>query len=64
MTKKYQPCDKVVGETFPEAKTCGRPAELPAHRCDLHPVKNLWPGEDDAEVQAQLATTGWFQVSP
>lgn len=36
----YNQCDATV-EIYPTWKNCGRPTK--GKRCDLHPVKRLWP---------------------
>lgn len=39
----YEPCNKVIG-MFPDWKLCERPVKSGGDgRCDLHPVKKLWP---------------------
>jgi hypothetical protein len=40
--KKYVGCDKVM-EAYPDWKLCERPVKAPEYRCELHPIKKLWP---------------------
>lgn len=42
--RKYNQCDKMVGD---DDKKCGKPVKVPGHRCDEHPMKKIWPGDDD-----------------
>ncbi|MDE2314526.1 MAG: hypothetical protein KGL04_10195 [Elusimicrobia bacterium] len=43
--KRYAPCEHVL-ELFPAVQLCGRPARIASGeplRCELHPVKRIWP---------------------
>lgn len=44
----YEPCQKVV-EIWPTWKLCERPVRVGGDgRCEIHPVKKLWPDGDAA----------------
>lgn len=40
--KRYEPCKKVM-ECYPSWTKCGRPAPVETERCELHPLKKIWP---------------------
>jgi hypothetical protein len=50
--RTYAGCEKLL-ETWPETKRCDKPVKLTAEnkgsaiRCTDHPIKRIWPGEDE-----------------
>jgi len=56
-TAIYKGCEFEL-ETFPEVKRCGRPVRITPKiraggtcRCELHPVKVIWPGAEEPAAQ-------------
>jgi hypothetical protein len=45
--KNYNQCDAVL-DVFPTWKYCGKPVKAPGTRCAEHPIKKIWPSDDDA----------------